>query len=253
MMDLSDRSKVLILVGIIGVFVFFFIQNGNSDVTPNEGALQMNKETNNITNNGTNNGANNDMIEEKREEQSVESNDTVEIGSQEMPKNESASMNTNVIKKLKTRNSSKDGQFVYSSYVDGRRGGRSSDLDQFFEDGHPLDKKVGFERNDKSDYASYVPGKRRKMKDVDKFNADTLLPKENNKDWFMDPYESTSVKNTHLINLYRPVGVNTIQTSLKNPSHDIRGTPTNPKYAVSPWMNSSYEPDTNLRNQSLCY
>ena len=72
-------------------------------------------------------------------------------------------------------------------------------------------------------------------------------------DWFQDPYESTSVKNTHLINIYRPVGVNTIQTTLKNPSHDIRGSPPNPKYAVSPWQNSSYEPDTNLRNQSLCY
>jgi len=92
------------------------------------------------------------------------------------------------------------------------------------------------------------------MKDVDKFNAESLLPREKNKDWFDDVYDSTSVKNAHLINIYKPIGVNTVASSLKNPSHDIRGDATpNPKFAISPWMNSSIEPDSNIRNQALCY
>jgi hypothetical protein len=90
----------------------------------------------------------------------------------------------------------------------------------------------------------------------------------------------------HLINIYRPIGVNTIngtfgsgsktydikgtppnpkcivspwrnstiepdvvkvdtiKSTLKNPSHDIRGVPPNPKYIVSPWQTSSYDPDS---------
>lgn len=33
-------------------------------------------------------------------------------------------------------------------------------------------------------------------------------------------------------------GINTIGSSLKNPTYDIRGNIPNPKFAVSPWGNS---------------
>lgn len=263
-MELSDRTKVLILIAIIGIFIFFFLQNGNHDATQNEGALkqnlvdQKNISEEDVINNEVESEAEADAEvdgETEMEEETEESRPSQRSRRPRLAK-ETPGMNENILKKLRTRNSSRDGQFVYSSFVDGKRGGKASDLDQFFEDGHPLDKKVGFQRNEGSEdvqFANYVPGKSRKMRDVDKFNAEALLPKESNKDWWSDPYSSTSVKNTHLINIYRPIGVNTIQTTLKNPSHDIRGSPPNPKYAVSPWQNSSYEPDTNLRNQSLCY
>lgn len=39
------------------------------------------------------------------------------------------------------------------------------------------------------------------------------------------------------------IGVNTISSTLKNPSLDIRSNPIIPKQVVSPWNNSSYEPD----------
>lgn len=86
--------------------------------------------------------------------------------------------------------------------------------------------------------AAYVPKK----------TDEGLLPVEE-KDWFED-VTPTRIKNRHLINIYRPVGVNTISTSLKNPSLDIRGNPANPKTVVSPFLNSSIEPDHNLRG--LC-
>jgi len=86
--------------------------------------------------------------------------------------------------------------------------------------------------------AAYVPKK----------TDEGLLPVEE-KDWFED-VTPTRIKNRHLINIYRPVGVNTISTSLKNPSLDIRGNPANPKTVVSPFLNSSIEPDHNIRG--LC-
>jgi len=79
------------------------------------------------------------------------------------------------------------------------------------------------------------------------FNADNYLPQEVNKNWFDVQPEPISVKNRHLINVTRPIGVNTIGTSLKNASRDIRGTPACPKFVVSPFLNSSISPDTNIR------
>ena len=73
------------------------------------------------------------------------------------------------------------------------------------------------------------------------------LPQEVNDDWFEVQPEPISVKNRHLINITTPIGVNTIGTSLRNASWDIRGTPACPKYVVSPFLNSSIEPDTNLK------
>lgn len=81
----------------------------------------------------------------------------------------------------------------------------------------------------------------------DIYDVDKLLPKEIKKDWFEVTPEPIRVKDRHLINTTRPVGINTIGTTLKNPSLDIRGAPSCPKYVVSPWMQSSIEPDTNIK------
>jgi hypothetical protein len=153
-----------------------------------------------------------------------------------------------------TQNSVPDAQYKYSSYDKGQRGSDNSNLDQFFEGTSPQDDNSGFSPmlENSGKYASYVSdGSNKQLSDKDKFDASNLLPNETNKDWFDDPYE-VNAKSSHLINIYRPVGVNTIQTSLKNPSWDLRGTPPNPKYPVSPWSNSSYEPDLNLRGNVLC-
>jgi len=90
------------------------------------------------------------------------------------------------------------------------------------------------------------------MNEQEKFDAAALLPDEgnHNKDWFQNAYATTSVKNKHLINIYRPVGVDTVQSTLKNPSLDIRGNEICPKYVISPFLNSSIEPDNNI--MGLC-
>ena len=234
-MHLTDKTKIVLLgfIILLAIFSLAYVRKNDcdDDSIPNMGALIQNIEESN---------SNDEILLDN----STDNDKTVD-----QPQS-----NAQLAKKMKSRNSSKDGSYHQSNYTDGKRGGKA-DLDKFFEDGNPLETNEGFDKSDPdNNYAGYVAGKKQKLRDVDKFNADSLLPQENNKDWFDDPYQSANVKNSHLINIYRPIGVNTIQTTLKNPSWDIRGTPNCPKVgSISPWMNSSIEPDTNLRPQSLCY
>jgi hypothetical protein len=79
------------------------------------------------------------------------------------------------------------------------------------------------------------------------FDLNNLMPQQTNPDWFEVIPDPISVNNRHLINVTRPVGINTVGTSLRNPSYDIRGSPACPKFVVSPWNQSSIDPDVNLK------
>lgn len=80
--------------------------------------------------------------------------------------------------------------------------------------------------------------------------ASDFLPKENNPDWWDDGFSQAkyNMNDDKLINTERYIiGINTVGQSLKNASYDIRGTVANPKFSVSPWNNSTIEPDMNLK------
>ena len=80
--------------------------------------------------------------------------------------------------------------------------------------------------------------------------SDDLLPKKN-ENWFETPSVGSKLDDANLLaDAIFKVGVDTVGNTKKNPSYDIRGTIANPKFPISPWNNSSYEPDNNLR--SLC-
>jgi hypothetical protein len=85
---------------------------------------------------------------------------------------------------------------------------------------------------------------------VKKYDAKDFLPKEVNNQWFDTDFSQAkhNINDDKLINTDRYViGINTVGQSLKNASHDIRGAVMVPKFAVSPWMNSTIEPDTNIK------
>lgn len=89
-----------------------------------------------------------------------------------------------------------------------------------------------------------------KKQNVDNYNARDFLPREVNDDWFETDFSLAKyqLNDDKLINTERYIiGINTVGQSLKNPSWDIRGTISNPKVVVSPWNNSTYEPDFNLK------
>lgn len=157
--------------------------------------------------------------------------------------------------KLKWKNEA-TGKYVSSSYKDGSRGNDNVDeWNQYFETNTDVMDKGYIQNNDKfapvdetrGNLASYGGGDKKKYTPEELFKVDKLLPQEVPKDWFEVMPEPIKVKNRHLINVTRPVGINTIGTSLKNPSYDIRGCPAAPKFVVSPWLQSSYEPDLNIK------
>lgn len=234
-MELSDQTKLLILVVIFGVFVYFFTKsNNNNEPMTNDDASALPQQVNHVQN-----------VSDSGESVIAKgSNDTTEEDSVKR-----------YMDKFKTRNSAPEGQYAFSTFSHGRRGG-ASNLDKFFEGNHPLDQKNGFACDDVEEtHARYVSGGQKKLRDVDKFDVDAMLPREQNKDWFDDPYQPTTIKNAHMINIYRPIGVNTIGSSMKNASRDLRGdTYKNPRLPqVSPWMNSSIQPDDNIRSErALC-
>merc|ERR1712166_72536 len=85
---------------------------------------------------------------------------------------------------------------------------------------------------------------------VNKYDSSHYLPQEVNDEWFETDFQQAKDKagSDKMINTERYIiGVNTVGQSLKNPTYDIRGTIPNPKYSVSPWNNSTYEADYNLK------
>ena len=100
---------------------------------------------------------------------------------------------------------------------------------------------------DDASYAGLVDINRN---NVTSYNAKDFLPKEINSDWFDTDFSQAkhTLNDDKLINTERYViGINTVGESLKNASYDIRGTVPNPKFSVSPWNNSTYEPDYNIK------
>lgn len=87
----------------------------------------------------------------------------------------------------------------------------------------------------------------------DGFNIKDFLPQEIHEEWFQTDLSNAKkeVDQASLIDISKFCqGVDTVGQSLKNPSYDIRGNVPNPKIVVSPFLNSSYEPDTNIKSWS---
>jgi hypothetical protein len=75
-----------------------------------------------------------------------------------------------------------------------------------------------------------------------------LLPKDENKDWFQVPNSKFNLMQA--IDLEVPeikIGIDTVGQSRKNATYDLRAAPPNPKFVVSPWSNSTIEPDYNTK------
>lgn len=226
MIEISDSNKILILILLVGLVIYLLSgSNKKSDPIHNQGSLQQSS-TKSLKNTDT------DSLPNNTDNSSTDSSNT---GSDDSLVNKVISSN-----------------FKTVNYAHGNRN-QISNLDSFFNNENPLDQPSnGFiSSSDGKNYAVYTSGSGEKQQDDDKFDSSTLLPQEK-KDWFDDPQEKKQINSPHLINIYRPTAMNTIQTTLKNASWDIRGAPPNPKHVVSPWGNSSYEPDTNLKNGSLC-
>lgn len=76
------------------------------------------------------------------------------------------------------------------------------------------------------------------------FVSTSLLPKTNDvirDDGFQ--FAPDNLQNINFLEAPDKIGVDTVGNSLRNANRQIRNEPANPKTPVSPWMNSTIEPD----------
>jgi len=79
-------------------------------------------------------------------------------------------------------------------------------------------------------------------------SAKDLLPEDPNSKWAqVNPQGAGDITGKNYLNAGALIGVNTVGQSLRNASWDLRSEPANPQVAVSPWFNSTIEPDINRR------
>ena len=164
--------------------------------------------------------------------------------------------------KFNGRNRAKTGEYKNVSYDKGTRGDLGpSDWTQYFDHNNNIIGNASSGQNDQflpreeasGDLAIFKSkgnatcGSNQNCDPEDLFNIEQYVPQEVNNDWFEVMPEPISVKNRHLINITKPIGVNTIGSSHKIANHDLRAQPVAPKFVVSPWNNSSVEPDLSLK------
>lgn len=79
-------------------------------------------------------------------------------------------------------------------------------------------------------------------------NAKDLLPDDHNSQWAQaNPAGQGSLTDKNFLNAGYHVGVNTVGQSLRNANRQLRSDPPNPQTKVSPWMQTTIEPDVNRK------
>lgn len=79
-----------------------------------------------------------------------------------------------------------------------------------------------------------------------------LLPKDTDSTWAQSvPAGQGSLTDQNFLNAGYHIGVNTVGQSLRNANRQLRSDPPCPQVKVSPWMQSTIEPDSNRRPLEL--
>ena len=74
-------------------------------------------------------------------------------------------------------------------------------------------------------------------------NPSELLPKQNNEFGNMNVNGSGDLQNVNLLRAGYHAGIDTVGSTLRNSNLQLRSEPPNPTNKVSPWMNTTIEPD----------
>lgn len=74
--------------------------------------------------------------------------------------------------------------------------------------------------------------------------AGDLLPKDSNSQFQqLSPNGANGLQNVNLLKAGYHAGIDTVGSSLRNANLQVRSEPPNPTTKVSPWMNTTIEPD----------
>ena len=74
-------------------------------------------------------------------------------------------------------------------------------------------------------------------------NPNELLPKDQNEWGELNPSQNSDFKDMNLLDAGHHIGVDSVGSALRNANLQLRSEPPNPQTQVSPWLNSTIEPD----------
>lgn len=254
-MAFKNQTKTLLAVGGILLLIFLLYQGANNAII-NDGEVALPEEENVLPEN----------IGEEIIEEDIPEQQNLALPREDMvkhfPQRDYAPPESDWLKqKFNDKNKANRG-YKRSNYSGALRGNLGpSDWEDYYAHNNNVIGNSQTGENDKflpidetnGGYAVFKSkgratcGSNQNCEPEDLFDVDKYLPQEVNDDWWETPQNSISVKNRHLINITKPIGINTIGTSLKNSSYDIRAEPANPKFVVSPWKNTSIEPGHNIK------
>lgn len=82
----------------------------------------------------------------------------------------------------------------------------------------------------------------------DQLTPQELLPQDYSSTWAKcNPTGVGSLDGKNFLDAGHHIGINTVGQTLRNANLQLRSEPPNPQVVVSPWSQSSVEPDTNRR------
>jgi hypothetical protein len=82
----------------------------------------------------------------------------------------------------------------------------------------------------------------------DTLKSADLLPGDANSVWAqVNPMGQGALGDQNLLNSGHHIGINTVGQTLRNANRQLRSEPSNPQVPVSPWLQSTIEPDLNRR------
>tara|TARA_B100000787_G_C16141111_1_gene272016 strand:- start:102 stop:686 length:585 start_codon:yes stop_codon:yes gene_type:complete len=86
----------------------------------------------------------------------------------------------------------------------------------------------------------------------DVLTSQDLLPQDSNSTWAQTvPSGQGSLGDQNFLNAGFHVGINTVGQSLRNANLQLRSEPANPQLKVSPWLQSTIDPDANRRAMEI--
>ena len=86
----------------------------------------------------------------------------------------------------------------------------------------------------------------------DQLTPAELLPQDNSSTWAsVNPGGQGTLKDKNFLQAGHHIGVNTVGQTLRNANLQLRSEPPNPQVQISPWMQSTINPDMNRKPMEI--
>lgn len=86
----------------------------------------------------------------------------------------------------------------------------------------------------------------------DQLNPEDLLPTDDSSKWAqVNPKAPGELGDQNFLEAGHHIGVNTVGQTLRNANMQIRSEPPNPQMKVSPWLQTTIEPDSNRKPMEI--